>query len=71
MSPLSFNHLENLYDELANAIDAVGGERESLFLAKLVLSLAQELGDGPRISELLEDCLNETGVERRAMQRLI
>ena len=59
MNPLAFNDLENLYDELATAIDVVGPEQESVFLAKLVLSLAQALGDAPRISALIQDCLHE------------
>lgn len=71
MSLLSFNHLENLYDELANAIDAVGAERESVFLAKLVLSLAQEFGNGPRISELIQDCMHEPAADGSVGQRLI
>ena len=39
MSHLPFQDLENLYDELAQAIDQVGPEQASVFLAKLVLSL--------------------------------
>jgi hypothetical protein len=59
MSQLTLLELESLYDELAEAIDAVGKDRESVFLAKLILSIAQEFGDAKRISELIRDCLNE------------
>lgn len=45
MTPLPFADLEQVYERLAAAIDAVGPERESLFLAKLALALAHELGD--------------------------
>jgi hypothetical protein len=71
MNPLAFNDLENLYDELATAIDVVGPEQESVFLAKLVLSLAQALGDAPRISALIQDCLHEPAADVEAPQRLI
>jgi hypothetical protein len=59
MNTLPFNDLENLYDELAQAIDQAGPEQESVFLAKLVLSLAQEFGDAARVSALIQDCLHE------------
>ena len=59
MNTLPFEQLETLYDELATAIDQAGPERESVFLAKLVLCLAQEFGDGARVSALIQDCLNE------------
>lgn len=71
MSTLSFAHLESLYDELAQAIDAVGPEQESVFLAKLVLSLAHEWGDGPRISALIQDCQHEPAADAAPQQRLI
>lgn len=71
MSTLTFNQLEVLYDELAQAIDQAGAEQESVFLAKLVLSMAQEFGHAGRISELIRDCLNEPAAARAANQRLI
>lgn len=70
MSQLQFSELETLYDELATAIDAVGAERESVFLAKLVICLAQEFGDAQRVSELIQDCLSEPAPES-ATNRLI
>ncbi|MDD2924338.1 DUF2783 domain-containing protein [Rhodoferax sp.] len=71
MSQLTFPQLEALYDELATAIDAAGPEQESVFLAKLVLNLAQELGDATRISALIQDSLNEPATESQPHQRLI
>lgn len=59
MSTLKFSDLEIIYDELAQALDATEPENESVFLAKLVLSLAHEFGDAKRISELIRDCLEE------------
>jgi hypothetical protein len=71
MSTLKFHELENLYDELAAAIDASGPEQESVFLAKLVLSLAQEFGDAARITELIQDCLHEPVAQPAAGARLV
>jgi hypothetical protein len=57
MPQLKFADLESFYDELATAIDVVGLENEGVFLAKLVLSIAQEFGQPERLSALLADCL--------------
>ncbi|MBO9513196.1 MAG: DUF2783 domain-containing protein [Variovorax sp.] len=59
MTTLCFEQLETLYDELATAIDQAGPERESVFLAKLALCMAQEWGDGARVSALIRECLHE------------
>ena len=40
-----FSDLEALYESLALAIDAVGEEKESLFLSKLCLLLFEATGD--------------------------
>lgn len=50
---LSQPELEALYDQLAEAIDAAGPERSELMLTKLVLLLAQDLGDAPRVATLI------------------
>lgn len=71
MDTLPFSDLENLYDELAQALDACGPERESVFLAKLVLRLAHEMGDGARISALIRECANEPDVRLAAGSRLV
>lgn len=46
---LSTESLERLFDELALAIDAAGPANEGLFLTKLALALADELGDEARV----------------------
>ena len=52
--PLNAAELEDAYTAIADAIDSVGPERERVFLAKLVLLLAQEMGRPQRISELID-----------------
>lgn len=42
---MPFSDLEALYESLALAIDAVGEEKESLFLSKLCLLLFEATGD--------------------------
>jgi hypothetical protein len=44
MPNLPFDELESAYEELANAIDVAGEARETLFLVKLALALANEAG---------------------------
>jgi hypothetical protein len=50
---LTLPELEATYDTLAEAIDAAGPERTPLMLTKLVLLLAQELGDPDRVAALI------------------
>ena len=45
MSTMPFEDLEAAYETLAVAIDSAGAEREALFLTRLALLLAHELGD--------------------------
>ena len=56
---LSLPDLEATYDRLAEAVDAAGPERSELMLAKLVLLLAQELGDADRVAILLKEALRD------------
>ena len=51
--PLSIEANERLYDALAQAIDAVGPDQESLLLTKLVLLLANHIGDEPAVNQAL------------------
>lgn len=44
-SPLTIPQLENVYDLLAEAIDEAGPQRSELFLTKLCLLLANQVGD--------------------------
>ena len=45
MSAMPFEDFETAYETLATAIDKAGPEREALFLTRLALVLAHELGD--------------------------
>lgn len=51
--PLSIEANERLYDALAQAIDAAGPDQESLLLTKLVLLLANQIGDEPAVNQAL------------------
>ncbi|MGE3248409.1 MAG: hypothetical protein AB7F96_04805 [Beijerinckiaceae bacterium] len=45
--------MEDVYAALAEGIDAAGREKETMFLAKVSLLLAQELGDAGRALQLI------------------
>lgn len=51
---MAFQDLEDIYDRLASAIDAAGPEKESLFLAKLCLTLAHQVGDRAVVERAIE-----------------
>ena len=51
---LSIGGLETAYDQLATAIDAVGEGKSELFLVKLALLAAQQLGDEAVFANLIE-----------------
>ena len=55
MATLEFAELEELYDRLANAIDDVGSDKESVFLAKLVLLLSRQIGDPKVLNAAISD----------------
>jgi hypothetical protein len=46
--------LESVYETLASALDAVGRDKSELFLVKLALLCAREIGDAPRLAALVE-----------------
>ena len=46
--------LETAYDQLAMAIDAAGPEKSELFLVKLALLAAQQMGNAPTFVNLIE-----------------
>ena len=50
---LSIGGLETAYDQLATAIDAVGEDQSELFLVKLALLAAQQLGDETVFGDLI------------------
>ena len=51
---LTIGGLETAYDQLATAIDAVGEDKSELFLVKLALLAAQQLGDEAVFGNLIE-----------------
>jgi len=51
---LPFEDLEKAYDLLAAAIDGAGPEKEALFLAKLCLTLAHEIGDLTTVEQAID-----------------
>ena len=57
MPGLSLNDLESVYDLLAQAIDQAPEGRCELMLTKLVLLLAQEVGDRSRVEALVTSAL--------------
>ena len=50
---LTIGGLETAYDQLAIAIDAVGEDKSELFLVKLALLAAQQLGDETVFGDLI------------------
>lgn len=59
MSQLALAELEAVYDALAVAINQVGIEQESLFLTKLVLLLANQIGDQPQVEQAITTALRD------------
>ena len=54
MKTLQTNELEQIYDDLATAIDQVPASKRELFLAKLVMLLANEAADPKRLGTPLD-----------------
>ncbi len=50
---LEFHDLEKVYDWMALAIDKVGSEKEALFLSKLCITLAHNIGEVAVIEEVI------------------
>ncbi len=50
---LTIGGLETVYDQLATAIDAVGQDKSELFLVKLALLAAQQIGDEQVVADLI------------------
>lgn len=51
---LTTAQLEDVYDRMAEALDAVPPDQRLLFLAKLSLALANLLGDPDKVAQALE-----------------
>ncbi len=56
---LPFDDLETAYEALATAIDTAGEQREALFLTRLALLLAHELGDIAAFKRAVATALEE------------
>ena len=54
-------NLETVYEAMARAVDAVGPAQAELYLAKLALALADELGDADRALAAIAEC--QAGLE--------
>ena len=59
MSKMPFDDLEAAYEALALAIDTAGEPREVLFLTRLALVLANELGDIATFKRAIGTALDE------------
>jgi hypothetical protein len=59
MPTLNIAGLEQVYDALANAIDAAGPEKTELFLVKLALLQANAEGDPQRVQAHIEAALKD------------
>ncbi|MEY4737506.1 MAG: hypothetical protein RL302_1825 [Pseudomonadota bacterium] len=59
MPALNIAGLEQVYDALANAIDAAGPEKTELFLVKLALLQANVIGDPQRVQTHIEAALKD------------
>lgn len=51
--------VERVYEALASRLDAVPPEKRELFLAKLALLMAHELGDAARACTLISDAARD------------
>jgi len=58
---LTAEELEQAYELIAQGIDEVGGEQESLFLSKLCLALANQLGDMEKIAAAIRTAKRHLG----------
>jgi hypothetical protein len=57
MSQIPSDDLEAAYEALAVAIDSAGEQREALFLTRLALLLAHELGDTAAFKRTVQTAL--------------
>lgn len=54
--------VETVYETLAEQIDAISPDQRELYLAKLALLLANEVGDAPRVCGLVKDAAQNLNV---------
>lgn len=62
---MSEKTLEDVYAALADGIDAAGAEKEAMFLSKVALLLANEIGNPERVLELITDAWKNMDGMRR------
>ena len=53
--PLEFSDLETVYEALAEAMDQVADADRELFLSKLALLMARQLGDAAETLEMIQE----------------
>ncbi len=56
---MSEEDMEKTYDSVAQAIDSLGENRETLFLGKLCLSLAHKLGELEQVEDAIAMALQD------------
>ena len=61
MSQMPFDDLETAYEALATAIDTAGEQKETLFLTRLALVLAHEMGDIATFRKAVATALEDIG----------
>ena len=59
MSALTMPGLEQVYDDLAAAIDRAPEGKSELMLVKLALLLAQQVGDAAQVKQSVEAALQD------------
>jgi hypothetical protein len=59
MEKMSFAQLEVLYDKMATALDRVAEDRRDVYLARLVIAIAHEVGNADKIMELIDSSATE------------
>ena len=59
MEKMSFAQLEVLYDKMATALDRVDANRRDVYLARLVIAIAHEVGNVDKIMELIDSSATE------------
>lgn len=55
---LNFSELEVVYEELAVALDTVSDTEREVFLCKLSLLMARQLGDLPQVRDMIQTARN-------------
>lgn len=55
MTEMAFEDLEKTYDSLAKALDEAGVEKHNLLLARLVMILANQVGDSDQVAQAIRE----------------